>query len=131
MLTASLPSFADSSHQPAITEVRAEVGMIHIFGLNLGGASPRVTLGSLSLPIASATPTQIDALIPAGSVVLRGQSIPALASDLSPETLLVIESRLNQNGWLVTGVNHCELGRVRICPASPQNVAIATCLRLN
>ncbi len=64
-LTASTPCFADSSHQPAITEARADGGMLHIFGLNLGTARPNVTLGVLPLSVVSTTATQIDALVPA------------------------------------------------------------------
>lgn len=62
-LAASFPSFADS-RQPAITEARAEGGLLHIVGLNLGGARPKVTLGMLPLSVVSMTATQIDAVIP-------------------------------------------------------------------
>ena len=63
-LTASLPSFADSP-QPAITEARADGGMLHILGLNLDGGVPKVTLGTLQLAVVSSAATRIDALIPA------------------------------------------------------------------
>ena len=64
MLAASTPTFADSSHDPAITEARADGGMLHILGLNLGGGKPKVTLGTLALSVVSMTATQIDALVP-------------------------------------------------------------------
>lgn len=66
-LTASLPSLADSSRQPTITEARADGGVLRIMGFNLGGVRPRVALGTLALSVVSATATQIDALVP-GSV---------------------------------------------------------------
>jgi hypothetical protein len=68
LLAASTPIFADSSRDPAITEARADGGLLHILGLNLGGARPQVTLGTLSLSVVSVTATQIDALVPASVV---------------------------------------------------------------
>jgi hypothetical protein len=68
LFAASTLAFADSPHDPAITEARAEGGMLHILGLNLSGARPQVTLGTLPLSVVSMTPTQIDALVPANVV---------------------------------------------------------------
>lgn len=64
-VSVSIPTYAASSHDPAITEARADGGLLHILGLNLGGGRPNVTLGTLPLAVVSMTATQIDALIPA------------------------------------------------------------------
>ncbi len=64
LFAASPLAFADSPHDPAITEARADGGMLHILGLNLSGARPQVTLGTLPLSVVSMTATQIDALVP-------------------------------------------------------------------
>lgn len=73
-LTASTPSFADSSHQPAILEARVDGGVLRVLGLNLSGGTTRVTLGGLPLGVVSATATQLEALVPttlaAGSYLL-------------------------------------------------------------
>lgn len=63
-LAAPMPSLADSSHQPAITEVLADAGVLRIRGFDLGGGTLRVTLGGVSLGIVSATATQVEAAIP-------------------------------------------------------------------
>ena len=49
VLAAPTPAFADSSRQPAITEVRAEGAMLRIDGVDLGGGTPKLTLGSVAL----------------------------------------------------------------------------------
>ncbi len=67
-LAASLPSFADSWRQPAITEAHADGAVLRVLGLNLAGGKPRVTLGTQPLTVVSMTSTQIDALIPASVV---------------------------------------------------------------
>jgi hypothetical protein len=65
MFVVCIPAFADSSHDPTITEAHADGGLLHIIGLNLGGGKPKVTLGTLPLSVVSMTATQIDALVPA------------------------------------------------------------------
>lgn len=63
----ALSSFAASSQQPAITEVRAEAGgVLRILGFGLAGASPRVTLGGAALAIVSVADAQVDAMLPVG-----------------------------------------------------------------
>jgi hypothetical protein len=64
LLAPSAPAFADSSRDPAVTEARADGGVLHILGLNLGGGRPKVTLGTLQLSVVSMTATQIDAVVP-------------------------------------------------------------------
>ncbi|QJR10010.1 hypothetical protein DSM104443_01061 [Usitatibacter rugosus] len=63
-LAASLPAFADSSRQPAITDARAEAGVLRIGGINFGNAKPKVTLGSLQLTVVALTATKIEAVLP-------------------------------------------------------------------
>ena len=65
-LVAAMPTFAAPASSPAITEVRAEAGVLRITGLDLGGSSPRATLGSIALVILSVTGTQVEALLPPG-----------------------------------------------------------------
>lgn len=60
-------TFAASSHQPAITEVRAEEDLLQIFGFELGTAAPRVTMGGVGLLVMSATATHVTARIPPGT----------------------------------------------------------------
>jgi Collagen triple helix repeat (20 copies) len=67
VLAAPTPGFADSSRQPAITEVRADGALLRIDGFDLDGGTPKVALGSAALAIVSATATRIDALLPVGA----------------------------------------------------------------
>jgi hypothetical protein len=64
------PALANSSKDPVITEVRASAGntLLHVIGANFSGGTPNITLGGSSVPLAItlATPTQIDAVLPAG-----------------------------------------------------------------
>lgn len=64
-LGVSMPVFA-APEQPAITEARADAGIVRIVGTDLGGAAPRATLGNVPLVIVAASATQIDALLPPG-----------------------------------------------------------------
>lgn len=57
-------SFADSSHQPAITAAHAEGGVLRIDGINFGTAKPKVMLGTLPLSVVAVTATKIDAVLP-------------------------------------------------------------------
>lgn len=61
---------ADSPHEVVITEARAnESGTaLQVTGVNFSGGTPKLTLGMLAAPliITHATPTQIEALLPAG-----------------------------------------------------------------
>lgn len=65
VLAAPIVAFADSAKQPAITEARANGGMLFILGVNFAGGMPKVTLGTLPLSVIAMSATQIDALIPA------------------------------------------------------------------
>ena len=60
-------AFAQSPHAPAITEARADAGVLHVFGFNFAGR-PRVTLGAATLTVISTTATRIQALVPASVV---------------------------------------------------------------
>jgi hypothetical protein len=62
------PAYADSSHQPAITGARADGTTLHVLGLNLDGAAPKVTLGGNPVSVVFTSATQFDALVPAGLV---------------------------------------------------------------
>lgn len=64
-LGAAMPVFA-APDPPAITEARADAGIVRITGTDLGGAAPRASLGSVPLVIVAASATQIDALLPPG-----------------------------------------------------------------
>src|SRR5512141_2112978 len=61
-------ALAASSHQPQITEVRAEASVLRVLGFDLAGGTPRVTLGGIPLAVALATDTQLDVVLPAGVV---------------------------------------------------------------
>jgi hypothetical protein len=65
LVTATTPAFADSSHQPLITQVRPDGALLHISGFNFGGGTPVVTLGGSPLALAFNTATSIGATLPA------------------------------------------------------------------
>ncbi len=64
------PVAADSSKAPAIASVRANAagGLLQIFGSNFSGGTPKVTLGTLPVPlqVTTATASQVDVVMPAG-----------------------------------------------------------------
>jgi Collagen triple helix repeat (20 copies)/IPT/TIG domain len=66
----ALPASADSWKDAVITEARANAAntMLTVIGANFSGGTPKLTLGSGGVPltITLATPTQIEALLPAG-----------------------------------------------------------------
>lgn len=75
----TLPAFADSSHQPLITQVRPEGALLRIFGFNFGGGTPAVTLGGVPLALAFTTTTSIGATLPTmapGTYLLTLRSTP-------------------------------------------------------
>lgn len=61
----SLPGYAASLHQPVITEVRADAGLLRITGVDLADGPPRITLGGVALVVTSATATTVEAIVPA------------------------------------------------------------------
>ena len=69
LLAVATPVFADSAKDPVITEARANNASttLHLRGINFPSA-PRVTIGDFTAPLAvlAASPTQVDALLPAG-----------------------------------------------------------------
>jgi hypothetical protein len=70
VVVAAPPARADSSRDVVITEVRANEATtaLQVIGANFSGGTPKLTLGMLAAPltITLATPTQIEALLPAG-----------------------------------------------------------------
>ncbi len=69
-LATALPAHADSGRDVTITEVRANAAntILQVTGANFSGGTPKLTLGKIATPltITLATPTQIEALLPAG-----------------------------------------------------------------
>ena len=77
-LTTSLPSLAASTHEPVISEVRAEGELLQILGFELGTAAPRVTMGGVGLLVVSATATHVTVRVPPGTA--PGSSLLTLAT---------------------------------------------------
>ncbi|MDH5265911.1 MAG: collagen-like protein, partial [Betaproteobacteria bacterium] len=70
LLLPSTGAAADATPAPAISEVRASADntSLSVIGINFSGGTPRIALGTLATPLAItlATPTRIDAVLPAG-----------------------------------------------------------------
>lgn len=97
-------AFADST-RPLVVEVRADAGgTIHIVGANLAGrrgAQPVVSLGTMVLPLAApATPTQIDAVYPAG---LQGSYLLTVFVPEGPDDRPEQGSDRSEEFWVTIG----------------------------
>lgn len=70
VMSMSTGANADSTPLPVISEVRANSSntLLHVIGANFSGGTLQITLGNGGIPllITLATPTQIDAVLPAG-----------------------------------------------------------------
>ena len=70
LLLPSTGAVADATPAPAISEVRASADnlLLSVIGTNFSGGTPVIALGTLATPLAItlATPTRIDAVLPAG-----------------------------------------------------------------
>lgn len=69
-LAAALPTLADSPGDPVIFEARANPAqtILQVFGTDLAGTNPKITLGTIGTPlrVITSTPNPVEALLPAG-----------------------------------------------------------------
>lgn len=69
-IAAALPTLADSPRDPVIFEARANAAqtILQVFGTNLGGNNPKLTLGAIATPLQVITSNSnlVEALLPPG-----------------------------------------------------------------